>query len=64
MCIYLCWNVDATVESGGAVGTDDLVAWRELIAVLRGTGVKVRPEPASLLLGPITTVTRCTSGVR
>lgn len=62
--MYLCWNIDATVEFGIAVGADDLVAWRELIAVLRVTGVDVWSEPAFLLLSPITIVTWCTSGVR
>lgn len=55
--MYLGWNIDATVEFGIAVGADDLVAWRELIAVLRVTGVDVWSEPASLLLSRITIVT-------
>lgn len=55
--MYLCWNIDTTVEFGIAVGADDLVSWGELIAVLRVTGVNVWPEPASLLLFPTTVVT-------
>ena len=52
----MCGNVDATVEFDVAVGADDLVASRELAAVLRGVGARVRPEGGSPLLCPIPTV--------